>query len=247
MPETAIEDRQPRVGGPGAAATAESRLRALVETLERRLRKGDEQRRAMLHIVGDLNESNKRLANQRKAMLHILADYEEDRRRLSRQTERLDNSRRALLHVFPGSHKCRLRHPMQQVKKATEMISHLRTFGRAAPGSREPISLRQVIDRALSLVQQQLRLREIEVTVDLDPEEPVVVGNPIQLEQVFINLLTNARDAMADSPRKAIRISGSVDYAAVEVAFADTGHGEYELRFAPSGAPPGIPSGGRST
>src|SRR5947209_12744211 len=313
MPETAIEDRQPRVGGPGAAATAESRLRALVETLERRLRKGDEQRRAMLHIVGDLNESNKRLANQRKAMLHILADYEEDRRRLSRQTERLDNSRRALLHLLQGSHKDKLRlevsrkamihimgdlrettaemqrreqelrdkqeqlvqagklatlgelttgvahelnnplnniglfvgnaidflelgvrnkeqivgelrHAMQQVRKATEIISHLRTFGRAAPVSREPISLSQVIDRALSLVQQQLRLREIEVTVDLDPEEPVVVGNPIQLEQVFINLLTNARDAMADSPRNASRISGSVDYAAVEVAFADTGH-----------------------
>src|SRR2546426_12782945 len=51
----------------------------------RRLRKGDEGRRAMLHIAGDLNESNKRLANQRKAMLHILADYEEDRRRLASQ------------------------------------------------------------------------------------------------------------------------------------------------------------------
>src|SRR5437899_8882552 len=260
MPETAIEDRQPGVGGPGAAATAESRLRALVETLERRLRKGDEQRRAMLHIVGDLNESNKRLTSHRKAMLHILADYEQDRRRLARQTERLDNSRRALLHLLQGSHQDKLRlevsrkamihimgdlrdtttemrrreqelrdkqeqlvqagklatlgelttgvahelnnplnniglfvgnaidflelgvrnkdqivgelrHAVQQVQKATEMISHLRTFGRAAPVSREPISLRQVIDRALSLVQEQLRLREIEVTVDLRSEE----------------------------------------------------------------------------
>src|SRR3989441_888718 len=103
MPETAIEDYRPGFGGPGAATTAESRLRALVETLERRLRKGDEQRRAMLHIVGDLNESNKRLANQRKAMLHILADYEEDRRRLSRQTERLDNSGRAPPPPLPGA------------------------------------------------------------------------------------------------------------------------------------------------
>src|SRR5213075_3319398 len=92
-----------------AAATAESRFRAQVETLERRLRERDEQRRAMLHIMGDLNESNKRLANQRKAMLHILADYENDRSRLARQTERLDNSRRALLHILKDSHESNLR------------------------------------------------------------------------------------------------------------------------------------------
>src|SRR5256884_9936270 len=94
MTAAVTEDRQLAVTDPGAATTDE-RLRAHVETLERRLQKRDEQRRAMLHIMGDLNESNKRLANQRKAMLHILADYEQDRRRLARQTERLDNSRRA--------------------------------------------------------------------------------------------------------------------------------------------------------
>src|SRR2546430_5576128 len=98
MPETATEH-----------LTAEHRLRAHVETLERRLRKRDEQRRAMLHIMGDLSEFNKRLANQRKAMLHILADYEQDRRRLARQTERLDNSRRALLHILQDSHLDKLR------------------------------------------------------------------------------------------------------------------------------------------
>ena len=296
------------------AATAESRFRAQVETLERRLRERDEQRRAMLHIMGDLNESNKRLANQRKAMLHILADYEQDRRRLARQTDRLDNSRRAVLHILQDSHKDKLRleatrkamihimgdlrettaeiqrrekelrdkqeqlvqagklatlgelttgvahelnnplnniglfvgnaidliehgltdeeqiirqlrHATQQVGKATEIITHLRTFGRAAPVSREAIALRQVIERALALMREQLRLRGIDVVVELGSREPVVLGNPIQLEQVFINLLTNARDAVANSPRKAIRISASVDSEAVELAFADTGHG----------------------
>ena len=313
MAETVADDRQRAVTEPDAAAS-ERRLRAQVEMLERRLRKGDEQRRAMLHIMSDLNEFNKRLTNQRKAMLHILADYEEDRRRLASQTERLDNSRRALLHLLQDSHKDKLRleasrkatihimgdlrettveverreqelrdkqeqlvqagklatlgeltagvahelnnplnntslfvgnaidrlelggtdngrivtelrHAMQQVRKATEIISHLRTFGRAAPVSREPISLRQVVERALSLMQPQLRVREVEVTVDLGVEEPVVVGNAIQLEQVFINLLTNARDAVADSPRKAIRISAAVGPTAVEIAVADTGHG----------------------
>src|SRR5712691_13353481 len=105
MPDSVTADRQPGVTEPGATATAESRFRAQVETLERRLRQRDEQRRALLHILGDLNEFNKRLANQRKAMLHILADYEQDRRRLARQTERLDNSRRALLHILQDSHK----------------------------------------------------------------------------------------------------------------------------------------------
>ncbi len=311
------EDRQPAPAEPRAAEaadTAASRLYARVETLERRLQKRDEQRRALLHIMGDLNESNKTLASQRKAILHILADYEQDRRRLAQQTERLDNSRRAVLHILQDSHKDtlrleasrkamihimgdlrettaevqrserelrdkqeqlvqagklatlgelttgvahelnnplnniglfvgnavdlvelavtekgrivrELRQAMQQVGKATEIISHLRTFGRAAPVSREPISLRQVIERALSLMQEQLRLRDIAVTVEMRSGDLVVVGNPIQLEQVFINLLANARDAVTDSPRKAIRISGSAASGAVEVAVADTGHG----------------------
>src|SRR5438128_4239285 len=300
MTGTGTDDRPLTVTDPGAAATADRRLRAHLETLERRLRRRDEQRRAMLHIMGDLNESNRRLANQRKAMLHILADYEQDRRRLAHQTDRLDNARRALLHILQDSHQDKLRleasrkamihimgdlrettaevqrserelrdkqeqlvqagklatlgelttgvahelnnplnniglfvgnavdlielavtekgqivreldHAMQQVSKATEIISHLRTFGRAAPVSRAPISLREVVARPPSLMGEQLRLREIEVTVDLGLEEPVVLGNAIQLEQVFINLLTNARDAVANSPRKTIRISASVD------------------------------------
>jgi C4-dicarboxylate-specific signal transduction histidine kinase len=297
-----------------ATAAPESRFRAQVESLERRLRERDEQRRAMLHMMGDLNESNKRLANQRKAMLHILADYEQDRRRLAGQTERLDNSRRAVLHILQDSHRDtlrleatrkamihimgdlrdttaeiqrreqelrekqeqlvqagklatvgelttgvahelnnplnniglfvgnaidliehgvmdvkqiirELRHATEQVGKATEIISHLRTFGRAAPVSREPIVVTQVIQRALALTQEQFRLRQIDVALDLGSREPVVLGNAIQLEQVFINLLTNARDAMVNSPRKAIRISASVDCQTVELAFSDTGHG----------------------
>jgi C4-dicarboxylate-specific signal transduction histidine kinase len=118
-----------------------------------------------------------------------------------------------------------LRHATQQVHKATEIISHLRTFGRAAPVRREPMSLRQVIEQALSLMHEQLRLRDIAVTIDLGPEEPLVLGNPIQLEQVFINLLTNGRDAVADSVRKAIRIACAIGSGTVEVAFTDTGEG----------------------
>src|SRR6266849_3930127 len=78
---------------------------------------------------------------------------------------------------------------MQQVRKATEIISHLRTFGRAASVSYEPVVIEQVIKRARSLMAEQLRLRQIEVQMHFPVEEVIVMGNPIQLEQVFINLL----------------------------------------------------------
>src|SRR5437764_10197434 len=280
MPEAVPEDSEP----PGTQSEqTETRLRAHVETLEQRLRKRDDQRRALLHIMADLNEANRRLADQRKAMLHILVDYEKDRSRLARQTERLDKSRRALMHILQDSHGSNLRladsrkamihimgdlrettaemqrreqelrdkqeqlvqaaklatlgelttgvahelnnplnniglfvgnandqiqmskanpqqllrelnNAMQQVRKATEIISHLRTFGRAAPTSRQRLYIYEVVQRALSLLQEQMRDRQIVVQLDLTAKSPIVIGNSIQLEQVFINVLANARD-----------------------------------------------------
>jgi C4-dicarboxylate-specific signal transduction histidine kinase len=91
--------------------------------------------------------------------------------------------------------------------------------------SRAPVSVNEVVERALSLMQEQLRLRQIEVELHLSEREPVVLGNSIQLEQVFINLLTNARDAVANSPRKAISITSVVGPVDVELTFRDSGPG----------------------
>ena len=284
--------------------------------LEIRVRKSEERRRALMHILSDLNTVNRKLADQRKAMIHILADYEHDRSHLASQTERLDNSRRALLHILQDSHQSNLRlensrkamihimsdlketteevqqheqdlrekqeqlvqagklatlgelttgvahelnnplnniglfignaidlielgmadpnperilqelhNAMHQVHKATEIISHLRTFGRATSVSREPVGISQIIRRSLLLVQEQLRLRQIEVKLLIPEEEVVVMGNAIQLEQVFINLLTNARDAMAHSTRKIITIGCTCQKDSVEIRFCDTGTG----------------------
>jgi len=81
-----------------------------------------------------------------------------------------------------------------------------------------------VIRSSLSLVQEQLRLRQIEVKLLLE-EEVFVMGNAIQLEQVFINLLTNARDAMAHSTRKIITIECTSQAKGVDIRFCDTGTG----------------------
>src|SRR5256885_12026800 len=79
------------------------------KALEMRVRKSEERRRALMHILSDLNNVNRKLNDQRKAMIHILADYEHDRSRLAKQTDRLDNSRRALMHILQDSHQSNLR------------------------------------------------------------------------------------------------------------------------------------------
>src|SRR2546430_8821183 len=300
--------------GNGGAELAPAALHEQVEQLRANVERAEERRRSLLHIMGDLNESNRKLGDQRKARLHILGDYEDDRSRLARQTERLDNSRRALLHILKDSHKSNLRlgdsrkamihimgdlrettqemeereqelrekqeqlvqagklatlgelttgvahelnnplnniglfvgnvldqvrlgsfedadvieeleNAMEQVRKATAIISHLRTFGRAAPVSLEAVDVDDVIERSLLLMQEQLRLRGIEIELDLSPETLIVLGNSIQLEQVFINLLTNARDALAESRGKTIRIATTADANWIRIRFSDTGPG----------------------
>ena len=118
-----------------------------------------------------------------------------------------------------------LHNAMHQVRKATEIISHLRTFGRAASVSYEPVAVNRVIGSAISLIQEQLRLRQIEVELHFPEEDVIVTGNAIQLEQVFLNLLTNARDAMAQAARKVITIECEPKGKMVEIGFCDTGPG----------------------
>src|SRR6266705_2634056 len=85
---------------------AESRLRAHVETLEWRLRKRDEQRRAMLHILVDyekdrsgLARSNLRLADSRKAMIHIMGDLRETTAEMQRREQELRDKQEQLVQA----------------------------------------------------------------------------------------------------------------------------------------------------
>jgi C4-dicarboxylate-specific signal transduction histidine kinase len=123
---------------------------------------------------------------------------------------------------------------MQQVRKATEIITHLRTFGRAASVSRQPVVITAVIENALSLMQEQFRLRQIPVMMHFPDDQLVVMGNAIQLEQVFINLLTNARDALANANHKSITIECLQRHDMIEVTIVDSGPGipaGYEQRI----------------
>jgi two-component system NtrC family sensor kinase len=83
-----------------------------------------------------------------------------------------------------------------QTTRMTAIISHLRDFSRQSKGTRQRTDLNQVVTQAFSFLDQQLRTRNIEVVQALDPSLPPVWADPLQIEQVLLNLVTNARDAM---------------------------------------------------
>jgi len=119
------------------------------------------------------------------------------------------------------------------VKRMARIIQHIRTFARQDTLKFIQVDVNETIDSALSLLGEQLRLHEIEVVQDLSDDLPQIVGEPYQLEQVWINLIANARDAADEKGeqiadyQKSLQISTTCNSESglVEVNFSDNGVG----------------------
>jgi len=88
------------------------------------------------------------------------------------------------------------------VKRMSLIIQHIRTFARQDTMKFISVDVPETIDYALNLLGEQLRLREIEIVREISGNLPAVHGEPYQIEQVWINLITNARDALDDAEKK---------------------------------------------
>ena len=119
------------------------------------------------------------------------------------------------------------------VDRASKIIGHMRDFGRKSEVVKEKVPINDVLRRAVDFFKQQLKLREIEVVEHLEKDLPPVLADPNRLEQVFVNLLINARDAIekkgeAQGPKagpKFITLKTKADDAMVAVEVSDTGTG----------------------
>jgi PAS domain S-box-containing protein len=121
----------------------------------------------------------------------------------------------------------------QQTKRAATIITHMRMFGRKANEKLEPVDPRQVVSQALELVGEQLRLADITVVTELAEHCPPVLGHRIQMEQVLLNLITNARDAIAENSGEAkITLRVFTDPQGVHITAEDTGGGIPEAALA---------------
>jgi len=119
------------------------------------------------------------------------------------------------------------------VDRASKIISHLREFGRKSEVRKSRVDVNEALIKALDMFSQQLKLRNIEVVKDLDSKLPAVLADPNRLEQVFVNLLINARDAIEEkwekeasvAEPKRICLKTSVQEGKVAIVVMDNGSG----------------------
>jgi histidine kinase len=84
------------------------------------------------------------------------------------------------------------------VDRATKIINHMRQFARKSEMELESTQVNDIIHSALEIFSQQLKTKGIEILLQLDSDLPRIYVDPSRLEQVVINLLVNARDAIED-------------------------------------------------
>jgi two-component system NtrC family sensor kinase len=111
----------------------------------------------------------------------------------------------------------------RQTFRASEIVNSLLNFSRTATSEFSEVRLNVVIQETLSLLSHQLKKAGIEVVTRLDAELEPVRGNSGKLQQVFLNLILNARDAM--EPRGVLEVVTAHSEKGVIVEVIDTGHG----------------------
>jgi two-component system NtrC family sensor kinase len=113
----------------------------------------------------------------------------------------------------------------RQAERATNIVNNLLNFSRTGGVSEfTEIDIGRVLDDTLQLLEPQLRGHQIEIVRDYDPESPTVIGNSGKLQQVFTNLLLNARDAIPFGGSIKIATFSTDDHT-LTIEVADTGIG----------------------
>jgi len=111
--------------------------------------------------------------------------------------------------------------------RATQIIERHRAMLRNRELDRKPVDIHAVVRDSVSLVAHDMKARQIQLELDLPRHPCLIAGDSVLLQQVLVNLLVNAMDAMADTPadRRLVRVHDSIGPNGVEVSIRDAGSG----------------------
>lgn len=121
---------------------------------------------------------------------------------------------------------------LDQTDRASGIINHLRTFGRTDSTDLEVVDTKNAVQGAAEMLSEDLRLNDIVLKVNLPETCRNIIGHQLQLEQVMLNLLTNARDAIIETDgandkahQITINIMDDLQSAEICITVQDTGGG----------------------
>ncbi len=137
-----------------------------------------------------------------------------------------DNARAFLDRGDPETASRNLSSISNLIHRMARIIRNLRTYARNEPVLTRPTSLRGAIENALTLLQQRIENAGIAIHYDPGQLDLAVVGGNVRLQQVFVNLLSNAIDALSDCGERSIWISSKrEDDGKICVIVRDSGPG----------------------
>jgi two-component system NtrC family sensor kinase len=127
---------------------------------------------------------------------------------------------------LPETARKDLRVILQEAQRTKQIVQNLLSFARQMPPQRNPLQLNGILRRTIQLRSYDFNSHGVDVVEHLDEGLPDVIGDAHQLQQVFLNILNNAYDAVREVGRPArIEIMSTKSGDSVEVSFSDNGNG----------------------
>ncbi|HEY1463923.1 MAG TPA: PAS domain S-box protein [Terriglobales bacterium] len=126
---------------------------------------------------------------------------------------------------IPDAARRDLRVILQEAQRTKQIVQNLLSFARQMPPQRKPVQVNGILRRTVQLRAYDLQNHGVAVIEQLDQHLPAVVGDSQQLQQVFLNILNNAYDAVREVTPARIEIMTTRAGDQVEISFRDNGHG----------------------
>jgi two-component system NtrC family sensor kinase len=128
--------------------------------------------------------------------------------------------------AVPDDAKEELQVILQEAQRTRVIVQNLLSFARQMPAQREPAQVNTILKQTMKLRAYDLENHGVELTEKYAAELPMVIGDPHQLQQVFLNILNNAYDAVQETRRTGkIEVQTVHRSDKIEIVFRDNGPG----------------------